>query len=260
MSIENLKKENIDFLFKELSKDIRKINGKYPPTEIVVVGGASILINYNFRESTQDIDVFNSNFSQLKQAINNISDKYSLNNHWLNTDFIYTNSFTPKLRNYAQFYKEYSNCVSIYTIKDEYLIAMKIVSARIYKNDFSDIVGILMESSKNIDFSMIDKAMINLYDGWEKVEPSIKELVNTLSSMNKSELTSIYRVFDEQQNANLSIIKDIINLKQDKQEMSIQVDNLKPQGIKDMQKKAREIKKNNETKIISKIKDKDIER
>jgi len=39
MSIDKvLDKEDIEFYLKELAKNIRKINGKYPPTEIIIVG------------------------------------------------------------------------------------------------------------------------------------------------------------------------------------------------------------------------------
>ena len=208
MSIDKvLDKEDIEFYLKELAKNIRKINGKYPPTEIIIVGGASILLNYNFRQATQDIDAFNSTSeSGIKRAINAVTDKYNLENDWINSDFIYTNSYTPRLREFSKFYKQYSNCVSVYTVKDEYLIAMKIVSARLYKNDLSDIVGILLDSKNHITYESIDKAMNDLYDGWSRTNVEIVEMVKNLLSMNRNELNEIYSHFIDEQNKNKDIL------------------------------------------------------
>ena len=45
-------KENLDSYLKELAKEFRKNNGTRMPAEIILIGGASILINYGFREMT----------------------------------------------------------------------------------------------------------------------------------------------------------------------------------------------------------------
>ena len=39
-----------------LSKDIKKTYGRKAVVEIVIVGGASITLNYSFRQGTTDID------------------------------------------------------------------------------------------------------------------------------------------------------------------------------------------------------------
>jgi len=49
-------KENLDNYLKELSREFRKLNGKKIPAEITLIGGAAILVNYGFRETTYDID------------------------------------------------------------------------------------------------------------------------------------------------------------------------------------------------------------
>ena len=43
-------KENLDSYLKELAKEFRKKNGTRMPTEIILIGGASILINYGFSD------------------------------------------------------------------------------------------------------------------------------------------------------------------------------------------------------------------
>ena len=49
-------KENIDLYLKEVAKEYRKQAGKKMPAELVLIGGASVLINYGFRNMTTDID------------------------------------------------------------------------------------------------------------------------------------------------------------------------------------------------------------
>ncbi len=41
-------KENLDAYLKELAKAFRKLNGKTASAEIILVGGAAILVNYIF--------------------------------------------------------------------------------------------------------------------------------------------------------------------------------------------------------------------
>ena len=48
-------KENLDLYLKELAKEFRRQNGKNMPAEIILIGGASVVINYGFREMTYDM-------------------------------------------------------------------------------------------------------------------------------------------------------------------------------------------------------------
>ena len=49
-------KDNIDIYLKEVAKEYRKLGGKAMPADIILIGGASILINYGFRGATTDVD------------------------------------------------------------------------------------------------------------------------------------------------------------------------------------------------------------
>ena len=49
-------KDNLDICLRKLAKEFRKLNGTKTPAEIILIGSASVLINYNFRDSTYDID------------------------------------------------------------------------------------------------------------------------------------------------------------------------------------------------------------
>ena len=138
-------KENLDSCLKELAKEFRKKNGAGVPTEIILVGGASILINYGFREMTYDMDAIIRSPSVMKDAINTVGDRLRLPVGWLNTDFVNTDSYTTRLIEHSQYYKTFSNILQIRTVSSEYLVAMKLMAGRQYKNDLSDIVCVLIE-------------------------------------------------------------------------------------------------------------------
>ena len=73
-------KENIDIYLKELAKEYRKLVGKGTPAELVLIGGASVLINYGFRDMTTDIDALIHAASSMKDAINRVGDRFDLPN------------------------------------------------------------------------------------------------------------------------------------------------------------------------------------
>ena len=170
MSADNFTKENLDTYLKELAKEFRRLNGKAMPAEIVLVGGAAILTNYGFRDMTTDIDAVIHAASSMKDAINHVGDKFHLPNGWLNADFMRTGSYSPKLDEYSVYYKNFYGVLSVRTVSAEYLIAMKLRSGRKYKNDLSDVIGILAEHQKRVTPITLDKintAVNDLYGGWD---------------------------------------------------------------------------------------------
>ncbi len=165
-------KENLDSCLKELAKEFRKRNGTKMPAEIILIGGASILINYGFREMTYDVDAIIKSSGAMKDAINTVGDRLRLSVGWLNTDFVNTNSYTPRLVEYSKYYKTFANILQIRTVSAEYLVAMKLMAGRQYKNDLSDIVGVLIEQEERnepLTFDIIQKAIIDLYDSYDRI-------------------------------------------------------------------------------------------
>lgn len=152
MSTENSKvftKENLNLYLNELSKEYKKLGGRKVPVEIILIGGAAIIENYGFREMTTDIDAILPAVSIMKEAINRVGDRFGLPNGWLNADFTKTDSYSRQLSQYSVPYKTFNQVLNIRTVAGEYLIAMKLRAGRKYKNDFSDIVGILAEHQSN---------------------------------------------------------------------------------------------------------------
>ncbi len=180
MSFDIFTKENLDIYLKELAKEFRKRNGKQMPVEIVLVGGAAILANYGFRAMTIDIDAVIHAASSMKDAINHVGDKFNLPNGWLNADFTKTASYSPKLDEFSVYYKTFYGVLIVRTISAEYLIAMKLRSGRKYKNDLSDIIGILAEHEKKgnpITFEQIHTAVSDLYGGWDNFPAGSKPFI-----------------------------------------------------------------------------------
>ena len=165
-------KENLDSYLKELAKEFRKLNGKEMKAEIILIGGASILINFDFRESTYDMDAVIFASSAMKDAINHVGDRFNLPNGWLNSDFMKTSSYTPRIRQYSKYYRSFSNVLTVRTVTDEYLVAMKLMSGRQYKYDLSDIIGVLRDFEKAgnpLTLDIIKKATVDLYDSYDNL-------------------------------------------------------------------------------------------
>lgn len=162
-------KKDLDLYLKELAKEFRKLNGVAMPAELVLVGGAAVLANYGFRDMTADIDAVIRASSAMKDAISRISDRFDLPSGWLNSDFTKTSSYSPRLEEVSVYYRTFSNILTVRTVSAEYLVAMKLRSGRKYKNDISDVVGILAEHKKAgnpLTFEKINNAVETLYGGW----------------------------------------------------------------------------------------------
>ena len=177
-------KGNIDTYLKAVAKEYRKQIGKGMPAEMILIGGASVLVNYGFRDMTTDIDAVIMAASAMKDVINRVGDEYGLPSGWLNQDFMKTESYSPNLRHYSVYYKTFSNVLTIRTVSTEYLIAMKLRSGRQYKSDLSDILGILADHEKagsSISLVQIQKAVSDLYGNWKELpQPSQNFIINVM--------------------------------------------------------------------------------
>ena len=121
--------------------------------------------------------------SSMKEAINTVADRFHLPNGWLNADFTNTPSYSPKLVQYSEYYRTYSNIVTIRTVSAEYLVAMKLRSGRQYKNDLSDILGILAEHEKKgmpLTMDQIQKAYEDLYGDWDQLPENAGKFIENV--------------------------------------------------------------------------------
>lgn len=173
-------KENLDQYLKELAKEFRKRNGKSMPAEIILIGGASVVINYGFREMTYDMDAIINAASSMKDAINSVGDRFGLPNGWMNADFMNTASYTPRIIRFSEYYKTFSNVITFRTVTREYLVAMKLMSGRQYKYDLSDVIGVLWEQKKKdqpLTLDQIKKAVVDLYDAYDRLPQDSRRFI-----------------------------------------------------------------------------------
>ncbi|KAF0222553.1 MAG: Uncharacterized protein FD133_294 [Erysipelotrichaceae bacterium] len=180
----NITKQDLEKYLFELAKAYKKVSKRnLQNLEIVLVGGASILINYTFRVSTTDVDGTFLTPDALLIAIKNVAEKFELGPKWINTDFEKSPSYSDQLRINSVFYQDYLGVISVRTIRSEYLVAMKLVAGRMHKNDITDIIGILHESRKNNEPLSVDKikdAVLTLYGKLDKVSTTTWKLFNQI--------------------------------------------------------------------------------
>jgi len=213
MSIETpFTRENLNTYLKELAKEFRKLNGTAIPAEIILIGGAAILAQYGFREMTYDIDAVILASSVMKEAVNRVGDKFGLPNGWLNMDFKKTKSYSDKLSEVSVYYKTFSNILTVRTIAAEYLIAMKLMSGRQYKNDLSDVAGILWEHKKSgnpIVREAIDKAVALLYKDGAELPAVSKKFID--DAYTDGDYERVYREIRESEKQSKEILLDFEN-------------------------------------------------
>ena len=95
----------------------------------------------------------------------------------------------------------FSNILTVRTVSEEYLIAMKLMSARPYKNDLSDIFGILAEQyqiGNPISLDTIKQAVIDLYGSFDFINPDIWSLIEKGSSEE-----SLMKIYNEQRSGEM---------------------------------------------------------
>lgn len=171
MSDKAFLKGDIDHYLFEVAKEYKRRNGRRAlPVEVVLIGGAAAILNYGFRKSTNDVDMLTQAESSVKEAINAVGDRFDLPNGWMNADFTKTDSYTPKIVNYAQFYRTFCRVLEVRTMTGPYLLAMKLKSFRGYAHDRSDVIGILLEHEKRgepLTLEQIRDAVIKLYGSYD---------------------------------------------------------------------------------------------
>ena len=180
MSDKPFTKKNLDQYLKELAREFRKRNGKSMPAEIILIGGASVIINYGFREMTYDMDALINAALSMKDAINAVGDRNGLPAGWLNDEFRETESYTDKIIQYSKYYRTFYGVLNVRTVTGEYLVAMKLRSGREYKYDRSDVIGILWEQEKigkSLTLERIQKAVEELYGSYSVITDDVKAFI-----------------------------------------------------------------------------------
>lgn len=145
MSLNNLiDKHNIDSIFSSLAEEYIKLGG-IDPVNIYLVGGAAIVLNFEYRLSTIDIDAYYVSNQTLKQAIDIVSKTANLPSDWLNDDFVNTPSYSQEIVEKAKLHSSHSNIIYVYALEPKYMIAMKLKSSRPTSGDLDDVIKMIYE-------------------------------------------------------------------------------------------------------------------
>lgn len=192
-SKEKITRTNAMDITRRFAKEYRKALGK-APAEIIIVGGGSIMLNYKFRDATQDFDVILRAASGIKDVIARFADENNLPRDWMNTDFVKTASYSDALMEVSRHYCWLNNqTLEIRTVSGIYLIAMKMIARRDYRNDISDAIGILIEEAEtgnHFSYDEIEAAYQKLYH--ESPDPKTQEQFRELCAKSIEELKILY--------------------------------------------------------------------
>ncbi len=190
---EKITRENAMDIIRRFAKEYRKTLGK-APAEIIIVGGGSIMLNYRFRDFTQGFDVILRAASGIKDVIKRFADDNNLSRDWMNTDFVKTASYSNVLAEVSRHYCWLNNkTLEIRTVSGIYLIAMKMIAHRDYRNDISDAIGILIEEAEagnHFSYGEIEAAYQKLYH--DAPTPKTQEQFRKLCAKSVEELKNLY--------------------------------------------------------------------
>lgn len=204
-SKEKITRANAMDIIRRFAKEYRKALGK-SPYEIIIVGDGSIMLNYKFRDATQGLDVILRTASGIKDVIARFADENNLPRDWMNTDFIKTASYSDALMEASRHYCWLNNqTLEIRTVSGIDLIAMKMIAHRDYRNDISDVIGIMIEEAENghtITYEEIEGAYHKLYH--KLPESLIQGQFRELCSKSTDELKAFFNC----QRASESIVGD----------------------------------------------------
>lgn len=118
--------------------------------ELIICGGAVMLLEYNSRNTTKDIDGIYSPSTEMKELIRKIAHKHELPEDWLNDSVKYSKSYIRDLRTNSKFHRRYGNLV-VYKADIEQMIAMKLVAFRLgQSHDLIDLEVLMQKYSASM--------------------------------------------------------------------------------------------------------------
>ena len=173
--------EQIEFYLEKLSEALerRGVNG-----EIVLYGGAAMVLALKARPSTKDVDAVFVPKDLIYQAAREIEDQYGAPESWLNDA---VKGFVS-LREKHDPYKELPN-LRVFTATPEYLLAMKCLSLRIGRgsSDVEDVRFLIRHLGLSSARDVLDR--IEKYYPRNQISPktqfAVEELFGQLDSFLK---------------------------------------------------------------------------
>lgn len=183
-NIRSLSKDDIDIIYWELNKELRKKFRKYPSSmkaELYVVGGANIVTSLLSRNSTMDIDAIWNIGSDMRDCINKMSDRLGLSHEVINCNFKTTKSYTDAIITNSSVYKVYDRLV-VRNVNPDLLLCMKLVAFRKEKNsdiiDISNLVKMFRASGRLMDTNEVCNLIIKYYGTLDILSNEAREFLH----------------------------------------------------------------------------------
>lgn len=150
----------------------RELQQRQVNADILLVGGAVMVVEVGNRSSTQDIDAsFEKNAPAIRDAISFIATREGLRNDWLNDaakGFLYTQPPITLWRQYGS--------LNIYIPSLEYLLAMKLVAGR--PRDIDDAKAIVKRSRISTPQDVLN--ILTQYVPQSRIDVRVQYLVEEL--------------------------------------------------------------------------------
>jgi hypothetical protein len=156
----------------ELNDELRAIDVK---GEICMYGGAVMCLAYNARPATKDVDAVFEPVKQIRTAAGRIAEKYGLNKDWLN--YAVKMFLVPHDREILLDLES----LKVYRPTADYLLAMKILAARVNTWDRSDIEFLISELNLGDVPQVIE--IVEQYYPHKEIKPETKLFLKEIFSL-----------------------------------------------------------------------------
>ena len=175
-------KDQLGQAFTRLGQILR---GRQVMGEIAVFGGAAIVLGFEFRNSTRDVDaVVNAGHGQVMAAAQEVERELGLPANWLSEQ---ATSYLSKHEDF-EFFKTYPSegqfGLRVMMAKPEYLLAMKLLAFRLHSADLQDILQLARRLSRTTAEDLL--SLLKHYYPDELVTPErvvqIRDLVRQMNA------------------------------------------------------------------------------
>jgi hypothetical protein len=157
--------------------------------EIAVFGGAAIVLGFDFRTATQDVDVMiTQGHGQVVKAQEEVGAELELPPNWLNEQ---GTSYLSKRKDF-EFFRTYPSegqfGLRVLTATGKYLLAMRLLSLRQYGHDLQDVFQLAQELKCTTAEDMLQ--LVKHYYPDEQIFPEkvleIRSIARQLNASQKS--------------------------------------------------------------------------
>jgi len=152
--------------------------------EIAVFGGAAIVLGFDWREGTEDVDaLITKGHGQVVRAQQEVGEELGLPSDWLNEQ---ATSYLAKQQDF-ELYRTYPSegqfGLRVWLAKAQYVLAMKILAARRYK-DAQDIIPLARHL--NLTTATDLRNLVKYYYPEEEISPErllfLRDLVGKINA------------------------------------------------------------------------------